>query len=789
MRAAALLSSADELDHIFETGLIGMAICDFRGDFVRVNGTFARMLGRTTDWFPGRSVSEISHPDDRRADLLQLRLLREGRHPGTIRAERHVHADGHIVWGDTILHVIPPADGGEPEHFLMQVRDITQELDNESEISRQRQRLEASQAAANVGTWEHNPKTGQRYWSKEMKRLHLLPPDAPTPSFEEFMATVHPDDRGMFEEQADARERYEYVYRLIRDPENVRTIRMFCEPQLDENGDVEWFLGADVDITEDAAVRAELHATIEELNKIFDGGLLAAAVCDMERRFVRVNDALCQMVGRPREWFTGRRVADIAHPDDVDQDDQQVRQLRYLHADGRVVWGDTLVHAIPAVDGQPQHHLLQIRDITHEIEAEAELAKRQERLDLSQAAAHVGTWEVDFATLELTWSDEYARIHGHDPSEPTPPRSEWSTWLPPDDLERVLTAFRSHEFIVIEYTILHGPNAPRHVVNRSRYIPGENGHPGYRVGVIIDVTEERRRQDALQQAEEQFRLAFENSLIGMMVLKAGGRRLLVNDALCQMLGYDRETLLGLSIAELNHPDDLDEDVRLMELLSTGQTESYVREKRFRHADGHYVWAEVHVAVMPVASDDEPQLIAHVRDITEARAHQEQLRYLAEHDPLTGLLNRRAFEQRVRERLAGQEKVNGAFLMIDLDSFKYHNDTYGHAVGDAILRKIAEEIPRTVPAGAIVGRLGGDEFAVALEDVGEAMAVAELLLTRISGAAAIASPDEEHPVTASIGIADFSGAPTVQSVMVRADHAMYAAKAAGRNQVKVAPLPD
>jgi PAS domain S-box-containing protein len=149
---AELRATADELDRVFESGLVGMAICDFDGRFVRVNVAFARMHGHDAGWFPGRGISEIRHRADRRTDILQLGMIRQGRHPGTIRAERFLHADGRTIWGDALVHVIPAPDG-RPRHFLLQVRDITHELEAEAELARQRQRLDASQAAAHVGTW------------------------------------------------------------------------------------------------------------------------------------------------------------------------------------------------------------------------------------------------------------------------------------------------------------------------------------------------------------------------------------------------------------------------------------------------------------------------------------------------------------------------------------------------------------------------------------------------------------------------------------------------------------
>ncbi len=212
----------------------------------------------------------------------------------------------------------------------------------------------------------------------------------------------------------------------------------------------------------------------------------------------------------------------------------------------------------------------------------------------------------------------------------------------------------------------------------------------------------------------------------------------------------------------------------------------MRQKRFRHADGHYVWVEVSVAIMDQPGAEARELMMHVRDITEHLDYERQLRHLAEHDHLTGLLNRRAFEQRFQEFVNGDEGTHGAFLMIDLDNFKHHYDTYGHAVGDAILVGIAWCLEESVPADAVVGRLGGDEFAVLLPGSEAPEELARKLLEEIAGAAAAISPDAELPVTASIGVAAFAGSVDLDTVMLRADDALYAAKGSGRNRVSAAP---
>lgn len=174
------------------------------------------------------------------------------------------------------------------------------------------------------------------------------------------------------------------------------------------------------------------------------------------------------------------------------------------------------------------------------------------------------------------------------------------------------------------------------------------------------------------------------------------------------------------------------------------------------------------------------------DITEARAAQRKLEHLAHHDPLTGLLNRRAFEARLGEHAARVARygATGAVLMIDLDGFKGVNDTLGHAVGDALITGVAGALRERLRETDVVARLGGDEFAVILpEESGTRAAdVAGLLLTLIKENAAAFTSGAPRAVSASIGVADFSAGVGADDVLIRADQAMYAAKQSGKSRV-------
>jgi diguanylate cyclase (GGDEF)-like protein len=171
---------------------------------------------------------------------------------------------------------------------------------------------------------------------------------------------------------------------------------------------------------------------------------------------------------------------------------------------------------------------------------------------------------------------------------------------------------------------------------------------------------------------------------------------------------------------------------------------------------------------------------------ELRALNERLEHLAITDPLTGLLNRRALFEAMRREMAREQRHSRALslIVIDVDHFKRVNDRYGHAAGDAVLQRLAATASRTVRESDVVARYGGEEFVVLAPDTDEAQAVA--LAERIRSALASASVDvggDTIRFTASFGVATMRDADREpQQVLQRADRALYAAKAAGRDRV-------
>jgi diguanylate cyclase (GGDEF)-like protein/PAS domain S-box-containing protein len=252
------------------------------------------------------------------------------------------------------------------------------------------------------------------------------------------------------------------------------------------------------------------------------------------------------------------------------------------------------------------------------------------------------------------------------------------------------------------------------------------------------------------------------------------------------LGWTREELMAQPFIEFVHPED-----RARTELEGAQTalgtSTLSFTNRYRTKDGRWRWIEWSSQVDP----EQHLIYAAARDVTDRHHAEERLRFLAEHDSLSGVYNRRRFEQELERELehGSRRGSRSAVLLLDVDAFKAINDSRGHATGDVVIARLGTALQNRLRTSDVVARLGGDEFAVLLRRVDLATAldlattIQELAGEQISDAAG-------QPVTLSVGLAPIGpGEPlTVDVVLGRADRAMYAAKRRGGNGVVVSNEP-
>lgn len=357
------------------------------------------------------------------------------------------------------------------------------------------------------------------------------------------------------------------------------------------------------------------------------------------------------------------------------------------------------------------------------------------------------------------------------------------TWLEaihPEDRPRVATAFQQEavqgKFDEI-YRVVHTTGQVYWIHDRGFPVYNDQGEVYRIAGIAEDITQQK-------QAEQERDRFFNLSLDLLFIADEAGILKRINPAWSHLLGYKPEELLGRCFWDLLHSMEAASVGILQEQLQQGQALTTL-EARYRHRDGNQLWINWNIIPFP----QESLLYGTGRDISQRKTSEAELIYKTLHDSLTGLDNRTYFMQKLDlalQKCNCQSQYRFAVLFIDLDNFKYVNDTLGHSIGDQLLIQVAHLLQKTVAETDAVARLGGDEFTVLLENVSywqEVLQVVDRIQKQLQAPFQLGC--HQAFTSASLGIV-FGNASylEVADILRDADIAMYRAKANGKGRYEV-----
>jgi diguanylate cyclase (GGDEF)-like protein/PAS domain S-box-containing protein len=274
------------------------------------------------------------------------------------------------------------------------------------------------------------------------------------------------------------------------------------------------------------------------------------------------------------------------------------------------------------------------------------------------------------------------------------------------------------------------------------------------MAVLLDSTARRAADVAGKGPSDGFEQIFERSPVGTGLLDREGRWLLVNRALCEITGYTAEELIGKRFDGIIHPEDTYNDSDQREQLLAGDIAAYRVEKRYFDASGETVLAILSVSLVRDGDGAPLHYIAQLQDISERKEFEAQLRSLADHDPLTGLRNRRLFLHDLHLQVARSRRYGevAGLMVVDLDGMSELNAAHGHEAGDATLQAVSRALTRRLRQTDLIGRMGGDEFAILLPHIDqEGLAVVAEVIGRVIPSCGVDVGDRVVHPAASIGI--------------------------------------
>ena len=462
--------------------------------------------------------------------------------------------------------------------------------------------------------------------------------------------------------------------------------------------------------------------------------------------------------------------------------DLQMYEVQMVRKDGRRILCEVRADAVDYQGDIASTGTL--RDVTEERNQQRALVQAERRYRELFEDSPVGLFRSGLDGEIMEVNAALANMLGF--RDPDDLKSRFSNMLDvyADPSERqvlVERALRDGAFSHYETLVHDAKGEQRWVSTNVRLTRDENNAPAHFTGSALDVQERRQMQQALVSSENKYRTLVEQSHVGVFIMDEA-RIVYANRALADMLGVTDTELVGRSYLELLAPEAIDETAPLRRAYRTTGDFTQDFESCLLHANGQRVYARV--SVWPVAVEGRRQLTGTIIDITRQREAESRLRFHANHDPLTGLPNRALFNRKLAERLNPEERRSRnsyAVLFLDLDGFKWVNDSLGHGAGDRLLLEIARRLEDELAREVLIARYGGDEFTLLPEgscDYERAVRIARRVLTLFERPFSIAG--QQVFSAASVGIvlgrADYD---SPDQVLRDADTAMYRAKAAGK----------
>jgi PAS domain S-box-containing protein len=657
-----LRDSEARFREVFETANAGMVIAGPDSEFREVNDEFCRILGYSRDELLQRRAFDIIHPDE----IADNRYLAERARRGESREfnfiRRCIRKDGSVVHLNVSSR--PKYDSlGRMTHSVAVVVDITGQRHAELEL---RQREEMLRMFI-----EHTP-AAVAILDRDIRYLAVS---------RRFLA-----DYGLAAANVIGRSHYELFPGI---PDRWREVHRRClagaSERCDEDsfvrpdGSTEWLrweivpwrsgagsvggiiLFSEV-ITERRRLEHKLRDSERHYREIFESANVGIARTDCRDRFVDANETFCAMLGYDRKEILTMHSTDLVFPEDRDESSRLVAQAlagrlptlriarRYRRRDGSEVWVDLHARSMGGPGDGECGTLGIIVDITEHRRAEAALRRSEERFRtvFRNTPDAIVLATLDGRILEANWSFESLTGYRLEDVTGRLP-SELGLWTDLATRERYISALKAHGRV-------HGFEAEfrtRAGELRTGEIAGELvdiGGQRLTVNIVRDITERKRFFAALRESESQYREIFSAANVGIARADPDDRILIVNDKLCEMLGYTREELLSKHTFDLVHPDDVAESQRLTALARAGALHLHRAERRWLRKDGTVIWVDVSVRNVLDDSGREKYSVGFVYDITERKENEQRLRAQMER---VELLSRRLveIEELQRRRIA------------------------------------------------------------------------------------------------------------------------------------------
>jgi diguanylate cyclase (GGDEF)-like protein/PAS domain S-box-containing protein len=541
------------------------------------------------------------------------------------------------------------------------------------------------------------------------------------------------------------------------------------------------------------------HNSNERFRGMFEAHPVPMWIVDRETmRFVAVNPAAIAHFGYSESAFMSMTLGDLHHADDFDSFAAQLARSegeagqgaagaagvwRYRAKDGAAISADVSHHALHYSNRTGIFMLA--NDVTDRINAQAQARRSNEMLEAVIDNIPQRVFWKDRESRYLGCNNAFARDAGLAYNEQVIGKTDFELpWamlaevVRADDEEVMITTVPKMHY---ERDVVMGDSLRTVVTSKMPLLDGEGETIGV-LGSYHDVTDSKRAELALR-LQSRALDASVNAILITGVVNGANVIEYANPAFKRITGYEPSEVIGRDCRFLHGADGDQEGLGAIKRALSANLEASVVVRNYRK-DGALFWNQLFVAPVPNVHGQTTHHIGIINDVTDLMNYQEQLEYQANYDTLTRLPNRNLLRDRLQHAIetARRRETKIAIVFMDLDGFKNVNDSLGHSIGDRLLAVIAERLARSARSSDTVARHGGDEFVVVLPDLtDEAGLIAWMERTRAAISEPVMIDDTELYVGCSMGASLFpQDGDDAETVMKKADLAMYRAKDMGRN---------
>lgn len=667
--------------------------------------------------------------------------------------------------------------------YLYRSRKIISE--REHELAVLSTSLNKAQELSHLGNWVWDIKANILWWSDEIYRIFGLLPKEFKATSEGFLERVHPDDRETVQEAINHalthHTNYNIIHRIVQIDGAVRHVHE--EGQIEYlDGEPHKMTGTVQDITDDFEKEEALLLQAQ----IFDAVQDSIIVHDLEGHFIYLNENAWKTRGYTQEEMMGMTVKELdapqydsGHPEMIKEAMKKMEeeghiniQVEHLCKNGEHMPVEVYAKLITLKD--KPYILSSIRDISEQKKTQkALLASEKKYRDLVEDMM-IGIYRTDLFGNIFYVNPALAKMLAFDTTDELTEQNALKMYKSTRQRKTFIRALLKEGHInnyELEVLNKHGVPVP---VMMTATLDGD-----IFTGMMVDMSEikrSRREIDTLSKVVEQI----DDSVI---ITDKRGVITYVNQAFCDHTGFSKKEVLGKNPKLLKSSVQNDTFYEnLWKTISSGEVFRKTLVNKKKNNDFYYE----NKTITPL-KNDENDIIGYVstgKDVTSETLMHKEMENIATFDKLTGIYNRYKFEELYELESERSQRFSQplSLILIDIDHFKLVNDTYGHTVGDEVLKKLADVIKNNIRKIDIFARWGGEEFLVLSPstDLGNIQILAEKLRLAVESAS---FPGVDH-LTISLGVSIFKNNDTFSELFKRVDQGLYYAKEHGRNQVGI-----